>query len=78
MSARKVREKRTESVRGECVSGEAGGGGGVATPTLAPDLPFVYSPRAPHTRPHSPKNGEGTASVQHLILKWKILQFKMK
>ena len=65
VSARKLREKREENVRGECASG-------------GPDSPFVYSPRAPHTRPHSPKSREETASVQHLILKWKILQFKMK
>ena len=73
---RKARRERERRMR------EWGSMGGIATPTLAPDLPFVYSPRAPHTRashaPPTPKNGEETASVQHLILKWKILEFKMK
>ena len=63
-SLRKARKERERRMR------EWGSMGGIATPSLAPDLPFVYSPRAhltrasharltraSHTRPHSPKNG---------------------
>ena len=83
-SARKVCEKREESVRGECASG----GAWEELPLLHWRLTCLSCTlharltRAPHTRashaPPTPKNGEETASVQHLILKWKILEFKMK
>lgn len=46
-SARKVCEKREERERR---MREWGSMGGIATPSLAPDLPFVYPPRAPLMR----------------------------
>ena len=69
---------------------EWGSMGGIATPSLAPDLPFVYPPRAPLTRASTRASHarltraptrlktEKTTSVQHLILKREMPEFKMK
>ena len=79
-SLRKARRERERRMR------EWGSMGGIATPSLAPDLPFVYSPRAPLTRVSHARltraptrlKTEKTTSVQHLILKREMPEFKMK
>ena len=92
-SLRKARRERERRMH------EWGSMGGIATPSLAPDLPFVYSPRAPLTRASHARlsrasltrvsharltraptrlKTEKTTSVQHLILKREMPEFKVK
>lgn len=78
-SARKVCEKREESVRGECASG----GAWEELPLLHWRLTCLSCTlharlsRASHSAPTRLKT-EKTTSVQHLILKREMPEFKMK